>query len=125
MDIDNSNNIELKNKLKNEIEKLVLNKWKFLDETWPEIRNRYNHRTKIKDIKDNEIMKEIKNELLEKLGYIPVYYFLTVLYTNKEYPGPYREIEKGLILLYHIVSGRSGPEMQNIIPYTTFYDLYK
>lgn len=118
-------NINLKTKLKDEIDRLILNKWKFLDEAWPEIKNRYNHRTKIKDIKDNEIMKEIKNELLEKLGYIPVYYFLTILYTNKEYPGPYREIEKELILLYHVVSGRSGPEMQNIIPYTTFYDLYK
>ncbi|KAG2217748.1 hypothetical protein INT45_005469 [Circinella minor] len=70
-------------------------------------------------------MKDIKNELLEKLGYIPVYYFLTKLYTNREYPGPYRRIEKGLILLYHIVSGRSGPEMINIISYTSFYDLYK
>ncbi|KAG2224286.1 hypothetical protein INT45_012854 [Circinella minor] len=49
-------------------------------------------------------MKDIKDELLEKLEYIPVYYFLTKLYTNQEYLGPYHEIEKGLILLYHIVS---------------------
>lgn len=124
MDIDNVN-FEFKNKLDDEINKLIINNWNFLNEPWPEIRNRFNHRTKIKDIKNNDIMKEIKQELLEKLGYIPVYYFLTKLYTNREYPGPYREIEKGLILLYHIVSGRSGPEMANIIPYTSFYDLYK
>ena len=124
MDIDNIN-LEFKNKLNNEVDKLIINNWNFLKEPWPEMKNRFNHRTKIKDIKNNEIMKDIKNELLEKLGYIPVYYFLTKLYTNREYPGPYREIEKGLILLYHIVSGRSGPEMVNIIPYTTFYDLYK
>ncbi|KAI7856121.1 hypothetical protein BDC45DRAFT_422432, partial [Circinella umbellata] len=37
--------------------------------------------------------------------YISVFYFLTVLYTNKEYPGPYFEIEKGLFLLFHLVSG--------------------
>ena len=59
-------------------------------------------------------------------GYIPVYYFLVVvLYGNKEYPGPYKKIEKGLILLYHIVSGNPGKDMHELIPYTTFYNLYK
>ena len=124
MDIDNIN-LEFKNKLNNKVDKLIINNWIFLKEPWPEMKNRFNRRTKIKDTKSNEIMKDIKDELLEKLEYIPVYYFLTKLYTNQEYLGPYHEIEKGLILLYHIVSGRSGPEMINIILYTSFYDLYK
>ena len=74
MDIDNIN-LEFKSKLNNEVDKLIVNNWNFLKEPWPEMKNRFNHHTKIKDIKNNEIMKDIKNELLEKLGYIPIYYF--------------------------------------------------
>ncbi|KAI9243262.1 hypothetical protein BDA99DRAFT_449239, partial [Phascolomyces articulosus] len=43
--------------------------------------------------------------------YIPVNYFLVVLYSNKEYPGLYKEIEKGLILLYHICTIRNDGTM--------------
>ncbi|KAG2216300.1 hypothetical protein INT45_012478 [Circinella minor] len=63
--------------------------------------------------------------LLKQLGYIPVFYFLNNLYGNKEYPGPYKEIEKGLILLYYLVSGKPGNDMHEFIPYSTFYDIYK
>ncbi|KAI9243168.1 hypothetical protein BDA99DRAFT_544591 [Phascolomyces articulosus] len=31
--------------------------------------------------------------------------YILILYTHKEYPAPYIEIEKGLILLYHLISG--------------------
>ncbi|KAI8969476.1 hypothetical protein BDB01DRAFT_698579, partial [Pilobolus umbonatus] len=37
--------------------------------------------------------------------YTAVFFFLTKLYTNKEYPGPYFEVEKGLYLIYHLISG--------------------
>lgn len=114
---------DYKEKLKAEINKLVINKWLFLNNEWPLIENKFNHRTELKDIKtDITIIKDI---LLKQLGYIPVFYFLTVLYGNIEYPGPYHEIDKGLLLLYHIVSGKSGIDMSEFIPYTTFYDLYK
>lgn len=119
MDIDN-----YKEKLEVEVYKLIENKWLFLTFKWPYINNRFNHRTEIKDTKENKI-KIIKNILLNQLGYIPVFYFLVVLYGNKEYPGPYKEIEKGWLLLYHIVSGKPGKDMHEFIPYTTFYDLYK
>ncbi|KAI7854135.1 hypothetical protein BDC45DRAFT_424003, partial [Circinella umbellata] len=32
--------------------------------------------------------------------YVAVFFFLNVLYSSKEYPGPHDEIEKGLFLLY-------------------------
>ncbi|KAI9243310.1 hypothetical protein EDC94DRAFT_503067, partial [Helicostylum pulchrum] len=35
--------------------------------------------------------------------YTSVFFFLTKLYTHKEYPGPYFEIEKGLYLIYHLI----------------------
>ncbi|CAO3627615.1 unnamed protein product [Mucor hiemalis] len=112
----------LKSKLKKEIDNLIISKWDFLDNNWPKIYNKYNHRTEIKDIKK---IKFIKTILLKELGYIPVFYFLTVLYGTIEYPGPYKEIEKGLVLLYHIISGKPGCDMNEFIPYTTFYALYK
>ena len=54
------------NKLNDEVNKLIINNWIFLRESWVEIKNRFNHLTKIKGV---------KNELLEKLEYVPVYYF--------------------------------------------------
>ncbi|KAI7849368.1 hypothetical protein BDC45DRAFT_448774, partial [Circinella umbellata] len=35
--------------------------------------------------------------------YVAVFFFLTMLYGVNEYLGPYSELEKGLILLYHLV----------------------
>jgi hypothetical protein len=110
------------NQLHNEVNKLIVNKWYFLNMNWNIITNRYNHRSKL--LKVNNI-RNIKDVLLNQLGYIPVFYFLNVLFGTIEYPGPYPEIEKGLILLYHIVSGFTGNKMSQFIPYTTFYELYK
>ncbi|KAI9243149.1 hypothetical protein BDA99DRAFT_449402 [Phascolomyces articulosus] len=98
MDVDSP----LNDQLKNEIEKLIANKWDFLNKLWPEILNKYNHRTEIKNFKNNTI-QIIKNELLDNLGYITVFYFLVMLYGINEYPAPYKEIDKGLLLLYHIL----------------------
>ncbi|KAG2222130.1 hypothetical protein INT45_007566 [Circinella minor] len=109
--------------LDTEVKNLVSTKWGFLGKPWPEIHHRFNHRTVIKDMKGNTI-DEIKEVLLNRFGFIHVLYFLTVLYGNVEYPGPYQEIEKGLVLLYHMVSGESGKDMHKVMPYATFYDLY-
>jgi hypothetical protein len=68
---------------------------------------------------------EIKNELVNKLGYIAVFFFLNVLYTNKEYPGPFLEVEKGLLLLYQLTSGFTSKNIKEYMPHTTFYAVYK
>ncbi|KAI7849172.1 hypothetical protein BDC45DRAFT_415429, partial [Circinella umbellata] len=57
--------------------------------------------------------------------YISVFFFITVLYTNKEYPAPYLEIEKALLLLYHLTEGLTSKTMKQYMPYTTFYSFYK
>lgn len=103
-----------KKNLKHEINKLILNEWSFLTNDWQKILNIYKHRTELKNIKE---IKEIKKELVEKLGYISIFFFLTVLYTNKEYPGPYIEVEKGLLLLYQLVSGFTSKILKNICHY--------
>ncbi|KAF8590129.1 hypothetical protein K439DRAFT_1230742, partial [Ramaria rubella] len=35
---------------------------------------------------------------------IPIFFFLTVLFCFRDYPGPYRNVEKGLLLIYHLIS---------------------
>jgi hypothetical protein len=55
--------------LQQEIDKLLLNEWEFLNENWQQIHNAYKHRTELKHIKEIE---EIKKELLDKLGYTAV-----------------------------------------------------
>lgn len=111
-----------KNILRNEINKLVLENWIFLNDNWSVIKHKYKHRTEIKHIK---FIDEVKKILLDKLGYISIFFFLTVLYTHKEYPAPYFEVEKGLMLIYHLVSGITSKNINRYIPYTSFYSVYK
>jgi hypothetical protein len=111
-----------KNLLQNEIDQLILNEWSFLNENWKKKQNNYKHRTELKYIKD---IQNIKKELLNKLGYTSVFFFLTKLFTNKDYPSPYFEIEKGLYLIYHLISGVTSKDMKRNLPYSSFYKYYK
>ena len=111
-----------KSLLQEEIDKLILNEWSFLNENWKEKCNDFKHRTEIKSIKE---IDEIKKELLNKLGFTAVFFFLTKLYTHKEYPAPYLEVEKGLYLIYHLVSGITSKNIKRNLPYSSFYTFYK
>src|SRR3979490_3153773 len=77
--------------------------WKFIDSQWPEMKPSKYHRTDKKDICD---MKHIKEVVVNRLGIIPVFFFLIVLYPFKHHPGPYRNVEKGLLILYHLLKFR-------------------
>lgn len=105
-----------------EVNSILVNYWSFLEFNWPVIHNKYKHRTEVKHIK---YIDKIKDTLLQKLGYVSVFFFLVVLYTNKEYPGPYFELEKGLFLIYHLVSGVSGDDIEKYLPQSTFHTFYK
>src|SRR5215216_3281326 len=100
---------ELKRLHQIEINKLIINKWYFYDQPWTSLTKKYNHRTVLKEIKEIRFIKDV---LKDHLGYLPVFYFLNVLYGTIEYPGPHLEIDKALILLYHMVSGLSGQKMK-------------
>lgn len=115
-------NTSHEDEINNEVNKIIINNWSFLDYNWPIISYEYKHRTEIKHIKN---IKEIKKELVKKLGYISVFFFLVVLYTSKEYPAPYFEVEKGLFLLYHLVSGVSGIDINKFLPQSSFHKYYK
>ena len=55
-----------------EVNKLIINQWGFLDQNWLVIQNKYNHRTENKDIYE---IKNIKDELKNKLGVATVFFF--------------------------------------------------
>lgn len=79
-------------RLNSEFAKLVSEKWAFMQSDWPINPQNYFHTCELKRIKNIDIVKQILNS---KIGVIPVFYFLTVLYTSKGYIGPYPEVEKG------------------------------
>ena len=57
----------------------IVNEWGFLSENWRKINFKYKHRTNIKHIKG---INEIKKELLDRLEYTSVFFFLNkILYT--------------------------------------------
>jgi len=116
------NNQELEDKINLEINKLIIDEWQFLNNNYPINENKYKHRTELKKINDIE---EIKLELKNKLSYIAVFFFLTVLYGVKEYPRPYFELEKGLLLLYHLVCGQTGHYMGRYMSYASFFAVYE
>lgn len=82
--------------------RLFKDHWQFLYDDWPLMDAPKNHRTSIKDVVR---IKDVKNTLMNRLGPVPVFYFLVFLWPNVTYPGPYREMEKGLLVLYHLVTG--------------------
>lgn len=113
----------LDDNINNEIKSIKKNYWAFIDDVWKMNENKYKHRTEVKHINEIEF---IKQTLFEKLGYIAVFFFLNVLYASVEYPSPYFELEKGLFLLFHLVSGISGKyEIERYLPYSSFHSFYK
>lgn len=105
-----------------EFQLLMQLQWQFLAFSWPMIAKNKYHRSELKEV--NEI-SYLKSFVLDRLGYIPVFFFLVVLFGSEEYPRPYRNVEKGLLILYHLLSGCSVAEMGRFIPKSSFYALYR
>lgn len=101
---------------------LVMNMyWQFLTVGWPILeRNKY-HRTDTKDVKD---IGYVKSFALDRLGYIPVFFFLVELFGKDEYPGPYRGVDKGLLVLYQLLTGVSIAQMERFIPRSSYHAIY-
>jgi hypothetical protein len=96
--------------------------WQFLTRDWPVLVKKKYHRTETKSVKDIEY---VKSYVLEHLGYIPVFFFLVVLFGEDEYPGPYRAVEKGLLVLYQLLTGASIAQMARFMPPSSFHAIYQ
>ncbi|KAL1929831.1 hypothetical protein VTP01DRAFT_985 [Rhizomucor pusillus] len=99
-----------------------ITKWHFLGYSCPTVTKTRYHRSEIKEVND---ISFIKSYVLERLGYIPVFFFLVVLFGSQDYPGPYRNVETGLLILYHLLSGCSVADMGRFVPRNSFYALYR
>jgi hypothetical protein len=105
-----------------EFNELMGRRWNFFYETWPEMKPSKFHRTEIKRVSEIDYIKE---RVLNKLGPIPVFFFLVVLFPFKHHPGPYRNVEKGLLIIYHLLEGCSHSDMDKFIPKSTFHEIHK
>lgn len=105
-----------------EYNKLMLEHWTFLYEPWPQIPKSKFHQTEIKTVND---VDHVKETVLQRLGYIPVFFFLTILFAVQDYPGPYCNCEKGLLILYQLIKACSMESMSRFVPRSSFYDIYR
>ncbi|KAF9962879.1 hypothetical protein BGZ73_002506, partial [Actinomortierella ambigua] len=96
--------------------------WGFLDEGWPVFNPKAHHRSEIKPMKN---MDHLRRVVLRRLGYIPVFFFLVMLWPLCEYPGPYSSVEKGLAFLYYLLKASTTEDMEAFLPRSSFYAIYE
>ncbi|KAG0074861.1 hypothetical protein BGZ90_010407, partial [Linnemannia elongata] len=70
-------------------------------------------------------MEHMKEEVIGKIGAIGVLFFLTTLWNKVYFPGPYKTVEKGIALLYYLVSGESMESMSGLLPRSSLYEIYE
>lgn len=119
--INENEKLLLQNKLQIEYEILIKSKWKFLENEYRPIEKKY-HRTELQEIKHIET---IKKNIENKIGVIPTFLFLTDFCNNFDLPGPYRNIDKALIILEHLLNGVSINQMETYLPHSNFFRIYK
>jgi hypothetical protein len=107
--------------LKRHLQQLLHDKWMFLDEEWPTQEYPKNHRTALKSI---PYMSTVKDMLMARLGAIPVFFFLVVIWSCNKYPGPYRQVDKGLLVLYHLLAGLPMDGISPYIPKSSFHSIH-
>lgn len=105
---------------KQELNKLIDQYWGFLDSDWPKVERFKPHRSELKPIKE---IGEIKHKVLNRLGVIPIFFFLVVIFGVNDYSGPFRNVEKGILILYHLTHGLSLNDMSRHIPKSSFNDI--
>jgi hypothetical protein len=100
---------------------LMATYWQFLSKDWPVLEKTKYHRSEVKPVKD---IQHVKTYVLEHLGYIPVFFFLVELFANQEYPGPYSNVDKGLLIIYQLLTGCSIAHMARFIPSSSYHAIY-
>jgi hypothetical protein len=102
--------------------KLLEEKWQFLDQPWPMCpKTKKFHRSEMKPIQNSQRMRDL---LMHRLGAIPVFFFLTVIWPKFYFPGPYRAVDKGIAFLYYFVAGQTMDSMSQFMPRTSFHQVY-
>jgi DDE superfamily endonuclease len=109
-------------KLARLLDDLLENEWGFLDEPWPMCpKIKTFHRSELKPIARIQDMKKV---LMKRLGAIPVFFFLSTIWSKHYFPGPYNALEKGIAFLYFFVAGETMDSMAQYMPKSTFHLIY-
>jgi hypothetical protein len=110
------------NKLQRCFTRLLEEEWNFLDQPWPLCpKTKKFHRSEMKPINQIQQMKEL---LMRRLGPIPVFFFLSVIWVKFYFPGPYQAVDKGIAFLYYFVAGHTMDSMSQFLPRTSFHEIY-
>jgi hypothetical protein len=97
-------------------EKELSKKWlEEIEMEWPIIEKTKGHRTEIKPIQN---IKKIKTYLLDKLSTITIAIFLKFYGSLGDHVLSHKNIDKGVLILYRLLSGKTQSEME--IPQTNF-----
>jgi hypothetical protein len=108
--------------IEKEFKKIYGKYWSFMTNEYIYYEKLKYHRKKIESIKN---IDKVKDNIYNKLGSLPPYIFLTDICSHIYLPGPYNTIDKGLLLIEHLLKGYSFDEMEIYIPATSFYRLYQ
>jgi hypothetical protein len=113
----NISTAELEDVLKTAKRELVEQEWECLNNTWASLPQTHFHRTRLKSVKNIE---DVKTIVFNALGIMPTFIFLNEIFHKYDYIGPYRAIEKGLLILYQLITGATIPAMEKFIPSSMF-----
>lgn len=115
--------MDLKNGLDNIYNDIKLQHWGFLEKNaYKSNVDKQYHRNKINNY---ENIKFVKENVYNLLGPIPVFWFLTEIISYIKLPGPYYNIEKGVLILYQMLIGYSISEMEIFDSNNGYYRIYK
>lgn len=100
------------------MEEIVSDKWKFLENEYISSITKYNE----KHIKN---MDMIRIQILEKLGYLPVFIFLTDYINNKGFKYNKNHLEKCLLIVFHIVTDVEYTDIQMHLGKKSYLEIHK
>jgi hypothetical protein len=112
----------LKLKLQNEYENIIKTKWTFLNNNY--INENINYHRK-EDLYEIRHIQDIKKEIFDKIGPLATFAFITDFCSNFKLPGPYNEVDKALVVLYHMVCGLSINQMILYMDVSNYFRIYR
>ncbi len=100
---------------------IMREKWKeILERQWKVVEVTQFHRTKRVDVVDIDSIKQV---VYGKLGSIVPFIFLNEFYSHVDHVGNIRNVEKGLLILFRFLTGKSIPEMSQYMPKSSYSDI--
>ena len=102
---------------------LIQEQWQqLLTMPWKEKTMEKFHRTSLKEVIG---ISTIKNQIFSSLGTIGPFIFLNEFISKIELPGPYRHVEKGLLLIFSLLESKSIADMASYLPRTSFQSIHE